>query len=565
MELILELRFKQKHISIDEFDPVAIPDFVVLTGVNGSGKSHLLGALEQKKVVVSNMENAHIVLFNYETFKLENEGAVNAQQISSEREQAWNFYNQSVRPSVQSWRSGLGEKYDELKSICKDEKKSFVNFDGEELAPYKQNFKNYFDSHKQNHQMQSIYSLAKKIPYSLDEIEHEDFIRRYKPFTFKNNFLPNQIGKIIWDYYEKYLRNQINDFENEKHAKDHVVLTDEEFIEIHGEKPWELINRILETFDTMQYRINSPEGLGYFDSFQLKLMHIERENLEIQFDALSSGEKILMALVASIYKSRTDKNFPDILLLDEVDASLHPAMMKNMLDVIQKIFVKEGVKVILVSHSPTTIALAPDESIYIMNRTGRNRIEKKSKQDALAILTQGFATIEQGLKLFDAITPKFTIITEGNNTTLISKALELLGVEDVDVQIGFEGKSGKTQLKTLFDFLSKIQRTNKVIFVWDCDAEEYCKLVPSNNTYPFVLPKNDENKIAKKGIENMFSEELFDDFKKIINVPNEDAKIEFHEGSKRAFENSVISRNNPVDFQKFSVLVTEIERIRNDS
>ena len=48
-------------------------------------------------------------------------------------------------------------------------------------------------------------------------------------------------------------------------------------------------------------------------------------------------------------------------------------------------------------------------------------------------------------------------------------------------------------------------------------------------------------------------------------MPNEDKKIEFHEGSKRAFEASIISKNNPADFQKFSVLVAEIERIKNDS
>lgn len=558
----MELQFKQKHISIDEFDPVGIPDFVVLTGVNGSGKSHLLGALEQRKIVISGMENAHIVLFNYETFKLDNEGAFNAQQITSEREQAWGLHQQSIKPNVQSWRSGLGEeKYTSYKNSCESEKKSFLSLECEEIHPYKANLKNFFNSHKQNHQIQSIFNIVKKIPYSIDEIEHDDFVRFYKPYTFKNNFLPNQLGKILWDYYEKYLRNQINAFENEKQGKRHRVLSEKEFIDIHGEKPWELINRILETFDTMQYKVNSPEGLGYFENFQLKLIHIEKENLEIQFDALSSGEKILMALIASIYKSSSDKNFPDVLLLDEVDASLHPAMMKNMLDVIQKIFVKEGVKVILVSHSPTTIALAPEESIYVMNKSGRNRIEKKSKQDALAILTQGFATLEQGLKLFDEITSNITIITEGNNTKLISKALELLGVEDVEVLSGLEDKTGKSQLKTLFEFLSRMQHTNKVIFVWDCDVNY--SLTEANNTYPLILPKNDKNQIAENGIENMFPEELFGEFTTKIISSRGEQRLEFDKNRKRDFERFVIASNKPEDFQNFSALATEIERIKD--
>jgi hypothetical protein len=70
-----------------------------------------------------------------------------------------------------------------------------------------------------------------------------------------------------------------------------------------------------------------------------------------------------------------------------------------MLEVIENIFLQHGVKVILVPHSPTTIALAPEESIFVMNHSELNRIEKKSKQIALTVLTQGFATIGQGLKL----------------------------------------------------------------------------------------------------------------------------------------------------------------------
>lgn len=556
----MELQFREKYISIDKFDSIGIPNFIVLTGVNGSGKSHLLGALEQRKVVISGMENAHIVLFNYETFKLDNEGAVNAQQISSEREQAWNFYNQSVKPNALNWRNGLGEKYNEMKNICATEKKSFLSFEREELSPYQNNFKNYYNSNKQNLQLQGIYSLAKRIPYSIDEIEHDDFIRRYKPFTFKNNFLPNQIGKIIWDYYVKYHRNEFNKYQNEKNGQNHTVLSDDDFVELHGEKPWELINRILETFDTMQYRVNSPEKLDYFESFQLKLVHIEKDNLEIQFDALSSGEKILMALVASIYKSRTDKNFPDILLLDEVDASLHPSMMKNMLDVIEKIFVKEGVKVILVSHSPTTIALAPEESVYVMNRSGQNRIEKKSKQDALSILTQGFATIEQGLKLFDQITSKVTIITEGYNTCYISKALELFNIKEVDVLSGIEDKTGKSQLKTLFDFLSRMQHSNKVIFVWDCDVNY--TLDEANNTYPYILPKNHENTIATNGVENIFPEILFENFKTTITSSRGEETRKFDKDRKRDFEVFILERNNPDDFKNFDTLIKKIEFVK---
>ena len=41
----------------------------------------------------------------------------------------------------------------------------------------------------------------------------------------------------------------------------------------------------------------------------------QKTNLEIEFSNLSSGERVLMALVASVYKSSGDKHFPDLLLL----------------------------------------------------------------------------------------------------------------------------------------------------------------------------------------------------------------------------------------------------------
>lgn len=90
----MQLQYQKTYLSIDHFEPVEIPNFVVLTGVNGSGKSHLLQAINHKHVVIAGLDNPHIVLFNYETFKLENEGAFNGHQLAAEKEAAWNFHTQ---------------------------------------------------------------------------------------------------------------------------------------------------------------------------------------------------------------------------------------------------------------------------------------------------------------------------------------------------------------------------------------------------------------------------------------------------------------------------------------
>lgn len=557
----MKLRFKQKHLSISEFNETELPNFTVLTGVNGSGKSQLLEAIELRKVLIQDADAATIVRFNYETFRLENENTYNGQQIAAEKDDAWNFFQAQVKSQVAGFRTKLGATYQTLVDTCRTKKKPLWN-SGEQINPYRQNLKGYFsqDHLKQHQSGQAIYSLAKKLPYSLDEINQDDFMELYKPYNYKNDFLPQALGKVIWDYYIKYRNNQVNEFENEKNGKNYPVLSEEDFILTHGEKPWEVINKILERFDTLDYRVNSPEGTDYFRNFQLKLKHTKIAGLEIDFSSLSSGERVLMALVASVYKASSDNHFPDVLLLDELDASLHPSMIKNLLTVIKDIFLDKGIKVILVTHSPTTIALAPDDAIFVMNKMGLSRIEKRSKQQALSILTEGFATLGEGIMLFDeTVQNQFSIITEGRNANLIEKACELYGRSDVKVIAGFEGNSGKDQLKTLFDFFSRASHKNAVVFIWDCDVG--FNLKEDNNTYPFILSKNEQNSIATKGIENMFPEELFDGFKRTI-TDSRGVKTEFDGSLKKKFEEFILNRSNKADFANFSSLFAKLDSIK---
>lgn len=559
----MKITFAAKHLSIDQFNEVLTDNFIVLTGVNGSGKSHLLEAIEQKKVRIDDSDAHRVVKFNFETFRLENESSYNAQQISAERQEAWAFFENQVKPNVVSWKTGLGEAYTLLAEQCQRDKKPFWNAEGLSQAPYRQHLKNLFNSPhiKANQAAIGVYSMIQQLPYSIDEIRQDKFTSIYKPFSAKQDFLPMALGKIIWDYYIKYRSNQINEFENFKNGKTYAVLTEEEFIEAHGEKPWEIINSILTTFNSLEYRVNSPEGSDYFGNFALKLVHTSKTGLEVDFSSLSSGERVLMALVASIYKSSSDNYFPDVLLLDELDASLHPSMMKNMLTVIQNVFLQRGVKVILVTHSPTTIALSPEESIYVMNRSGLSRIEKKSRNEALSILTEGFATLEESLLLFDEITKnKISIVTEGKNTVYLQKVLLLAGLDnDVTLIEGVESISGKSQLKTLFDFFSRVPHINKVLFVWDCDASY--PLLELNHTYPFFFSINSANTNARNGIENLFPTALFDDFLKTITLSQGKVITEFDETRKRDFERHVLSSPIANVFSNFEPLVEKIRSL----
>ena len=88
-------------------------------------------------------------------------------------------------------------------------------------------------------------------------------------------------------------------------------------------------------------------------------------------------------------------------------------------------------------------------------------------------------------------------------------------------------------------------------------------LAATNNTYPHILNANPNNSIARSGIENMFPEELFDDFKKIITLSAGARKGEFDETRKKDFEAYVLKRNSKDDFKNFEPLIGFVNAVKD--
>ena len=131
--------------------------------------------------------------------------------------------------------------------------------------------------------------------------------------------------------------------------------------------------------------------------YEVKLRHDTTE-AEVTTALLSSGERTLLAIAMTLYtgsKLGEAIELPRVLLLDEADASLHPSMVKSLLQVVREVFVGTyGVKVIMTTHSPTTVALAPEEALYTMRRSPSPRLRfAASRDEALNSLTVGLSTL----------------------------------------------------------------------------------------------------------------------------------------------------------------------------
>lgn len=108
---------------------------------------------------------------------------------------------------------------------------------------------------------------------------------------------------------------------------------------------------------------------------------------------------------------------------------LHPSMCKQLVDVIQDVFVSQKkVKVIITTHSPSTIAICPEDSIYVVNKTG-SQIQKISKEEALKVLTSGVPTLSidyKGHKQIIVESPTDVFYYQ----TLHNKMVQIENIED---------------------------------------------------------------------------------------------------------------------------------------
>ncbi len=361
----------------------------------------------------------------------------------------------------------------------------------------------------------AIRSMAVRSDRPIDELAEYEFKERYVPINLKDDFLPAQLGKVFLDYqYREFVELVYKKAEAEHFGEEPPIRSIEEFREKYGPQPWKIIESILQKFSSLKFTINNPENLRFrtdaVTEFALQIRN-EKDTI-IPFNDLSSGEKVLFALVLSIYKSSGDGFFPRALLLDEIDASLHPSMTRNLLNVLQETFVEEnGVKVVLATHSPSTVALSPLDSIYVVNRGEvPEKIVCTSREKALEILTEGFISLEHGLKIVDQIARnKVNVFTEGNNVDYIRRAIELLAPEIlnlIDVVDQIRDRSG-SQLYPLYELIYRLDHDNRVLFVFDCEDPK--KLSSDDKTDYFYMSLNEENAKFKRGIENAFPEHLF--------------------------------------------------------
>lgn len=425
-------------------------DFCVLTGKNGSGKSHFLEALTQNGVA---------------SIYDENDKPYN---VSDVKYIPFNGLNPQI--DAECNLGNLNQFVNECNLILQQIVMKFKNapdvankrewFLGQLNSPFHHGFGN------NPHAKTALKTILEKSGIDFDQLTEDDIRQYIQYLDFEDNVIfKGHFALIFKAYHVKYDDNEYKKYQNATNHTNYKVLSKERFVELNGPEPWDFVDGILKDAK-IPYSVSNPKGTDRDSTFSFKL--IDNQNgIEIQPSDLSTGEKVLMSLALAIYDSSNNNIKNKILLIDEPDAALHPEFSKFLLSTIKNHIVKKAdIKVIITTHSPTTVAMADEECLFEMDKNEKIP-QKVSKEKALSILTADIPSLRVSIDK-----RRIVFVESGLDAVYYEKVFEYLNSSmKLDIQPAFFAPHNRegTNCGDVIDLMNKLTDTDGVYGVIDYD------------------------------------------------------------------------------------------------
>lgn len=244
-----------------------------------------------------------------------------------------------------------------------------------------------------------IYHLAaERNGKNIRDLKYDDFgnLPIDPKLISRANLFSTNFQEILYNYYKQRHDNLYLQFLEQHFDDKRTSIPDDEFL-ANNPPPEIKINELFErhhipyyiqSIDIRFFSRNVSYGFWFVNKFT---------NEEVAFEALSSGEKVIVGLILKVFNAYyfgNDLSFPKLLILDEPDAHLHPQMSKLLIDVLEESFIKEfGMNIIMTTHSPSTVAVAPEKALFVIENYPITTIKKTTKDEALKILTDSIPTL----------------------------------------------------------------------------------------------------------------------------------------------------------------------------
>ena len=592
-----------------------LPDFVILIGRNGAGKTQLLGALSEGAAVIPGIGMDEIESYDMVSFHPRNTGRADHQgnrfaQVTADAylsppsgqspiETAEAIFLQVVSDierdsGAQACRDFERNLRDQIRRLpdftvfaVDDQVPPYKNILYQQvLAPLNQmntgrrqgrsspiQSNNSF-SGNQAALISAAMKLAGQLPHALTR---GDIMRAS---YCEGETMSNSISEVFSAY-------KIDQFiwAHKRIEKEHVRF-DELMIEYRTQNPppWETLREILSEMrgaagdeGLFNFDFSDPDdfdlSVGNYELFSFAVEMTNRTTgTQYDLDSLSSGEKILMALCLVSFNQYLGRLPPKLLLLDELDAVLHPSMVAALVRTLKALFVSKGTKVLMTSHSAMTMAALDEDDIFRVVRTGGIlKVSRTTKSEAITELSEGLATVDVGLKIAAYDGAKVTILTEGHNAKHLKRWVVLNFPEDVHVFEGLEHQTNDRQLIEYGRLLGKMHTNTHFVIVWDCDAATKAEVLrrelsDAAEVTPYAFPYRQDNRIAAKGIENNYDEAILEPYSTMTTrIDGTLLSREFPNNSKTTFANHVLQHGTSQYFTNFQGLREVVSGILESS
>ena len=612
----MKIELSSPYNSIGALTCPELPDFAVLIGRNGAGKTQLLQAIQSGHAVVLGVPQDQIQFYDMDSFRPpDNEQAdLRSNQFARETARYYMYGEHEQKPSPVSVASEIFKQHTaEVEAqggkmardnFVKNLRQSinstpefsiFLQNPGESsgylrafhdrvVAPlqHKQQRKKKGGSGSRTSGANSLNNnpgvllttamkLTSKLPH---ELMYEDFLRasHYEGSTIENTisqvFAAYKVDQYDWVHAQ---------FEANTRPVSYTDLVDE--YQHRNTPPWDTLRGVLaEMRDS-----TGEDGLfdfDFLDPVDLQLDMTNRQSFSFkstltnrasgaryELHSLSSGEKILMALCLASFNQKLGRRRPSLLLLDELDTVLHPSMVTALVVALRSLFVDRGCNVIMTTHSPMTVSALLETDVFRVVRNGKQvSVTPTTAYEAIEELSEGIATLDSGLRIAASHEAEVIILTEGNNTLHLKRWVELNFPDQVHIFDQLPKHRDKGQLLAYGRLLAATDPESHFIVVWDCDAAEQAQtlreeLRPGSKVTPFAFERR-ENEIARHGIENNYDESILSQYA-ISKFDSEGRELgrEFPKNRKTEFANHVRQNGTNDYFANFGKLRTVVEEI----
>jgi len=476
----ISLKLISRYKSLqDGFEWKDIPAFAVITGVNGVGKTQLLEVIRGRSdnsnsrafqgIVreIASPAGPENLVFSENTVQrgLSLNGLIEYVKNGDQRLVTIRNLDQDIA----NFQNYINDSHRRLLEVTEKVGRLQIENDIRDYEEHIRRLQNQRISVNIFAYDEELKRIALHLKKTVEELS-EDEIRQYAIDNFESLNTVDELTRYLASENTKYMKRVT--YLAETGQKEETDLL------VAQERPYQTINRIFHQYGFDYFEMLNP--FPYDSKLNGEIRFQGKEGEVVDYNSLSTGEQAIVQFVIWSYGQDFRGNRLNTMVLDEPDAHLHPSMCKMMVEIFTAMSAKKeigggGIRIIMTTHSPSTVAFTPEGSLFVMRREPDNKrvIKPATSEEAVEILSDGIFTFSRAMSHFTLLSSSSKqnlVFVEGKTDVAhFTTAMQALGY-DLDVDF-FEMHDATTLSSFIKCAPAKLFNKKKLIALFDCDAE----------------------------------------------------------------------------------------------